>query len=199
MRGRTRLRVIALIAAAAAGLARAGAAPSPAASPAPSPAPAPAAAAPKLEALTWGTVERMHRYGGIYLASQPSKEDFELAKESGVRTVVNLRKPGEIDWDEKAVVERLGMEYRDLGFKEPEELTDGIFDAARKILTSADRKPVLLHCSSANRVGAVWLAHRVLDDAVPFPDALAEAETVGLKSAAFRDRAKEYVDARRPK
>jgi len=34
---------------------------------------------------------------------------------------------------------------------------------------------------------------------VPFPDALAEAETVGLKSAAFRDRAKEYVDARRPK
>ncbi len=177
------------------GLARAGAAPSPAPVPAPSPAPV----APKLEPLTWGTVERMHRYGEIYLASQPSKDDFELARESGIRTVVNLRKPSEIDWDEKAVVERLGMDYQNFGFKEPEELTDAILDAARKVLSSADRKPLLLHCGSANRVGAVWLAHRVLDDAVPYPDALAEAETVGLKSAAFRDRVKAYVEERRGK
>ncbi|HET9795142.1 MAG TPA: protein tyrosine phosphatase family protein [Thermoanaerobaculia bacterium] len=158
-----------------------------------------APAAPKLESLTWGSVERMHRFDGLYLASQPSKEDFELARESGVRTVVNLRKPSEIDWDEKAVVDGLGMEYENLPFKEPEEMTDALLDAARRVLASAEKKPILLHCSSANRVGAVWLAHRVIDDGVAYPEALAEAETVGLKSPAFRDRVKEYVDRHPPK
>ena len=192
MRRRTHFLLAALAAgsATAAGLARAAAPPAP-------PPSVSVPASPKLEPLTWGTVERMHRYDGIYLASQPSKEDLELARESGVRTVVNLRKPAEIDWDEKAAVEGLGMEYDNFGFKEPEELTDGVLDSVRKILSSGDRNPILLHCSSANRVGAVWLAHRVLDDAVPYPEALVEAETVGMKSAAFRDRVKEYIERSR--
>jgi uncharacterized protein (TIGR01244 family) len=172
-------------------------APSPAASPAPSPSAAPSA--PKLETLTWGSVERMHRYGEIYLASQPAKEDFDLAKASGVRTVVNLRKPGEIDWNEKTVVEGLGMQYDNFPFQHPEELTDDVLDGVRRVLAAAGDRPLLLHCSSANRVGAVWLAHRVLDDAVPFSDALVEAEAVGLKSPAFRDRVTTYIEERRKK
>jgi protein tyrosine phosphatase (PTP) superfamily phosphohydrolase (DUF442 family) len=171
-----------------------GAAPGPAAAPPPR-----SAASGKLEPMTLGSIERLHRSDGVYLASQPSKGDLELAKDSGIRTVVNLRKPSEIDWDEKAVVESLGMRYDNFGFKEPEELTDAVLDGARRVLSAEDRKPILLHCASANRVGAVWLAHRVLDDGVAYPDALVEAETVGLKSAAFRDRVKTYVEARRPK
>jgi len=159
----------------------------------------PSAVSPKLEPAALGSIERLHRSDGVYLASQPSKDDLELAKESGIRTVVNLRKPAEIDWDEKTVVESLGMEYDNFGFKEPEELTDAILDGARKVLSTEDRKPILLHCASANRVGAVWLAHRALDDGVAYPEALTEAEIVGLKSAAFRERVKVYVDQHRAK
>jgi len=86
------------------------------------------------------------------------------------------------------------MAYETFGFQQQEELTDAVFDGARKALAPADGAPILLHCSSANRVGAIWLAHRVLDDGLPYGDALVEAETVGLKSSAFRDRAKAYID-----
>jgi protein tyrosine phosphatase (PTP) superfamily phosphohydrolase (DUF442 family) len=85
------------------------------------------------------------------------------------------------------------MAYENFGFQQPEELTDAVFDGARKALAPADGAPVLLHCASANRVGAIWLAHRVLDDGLAYGDALVEAETVGLKSPAFRDKAKEYI------
>ncbi len=153
----------------------------------------------ELRPLAWGTVERMHRFGEIYLASQPSKEDFELAKEAGIKTVINLRKKEELDWDEKAAVEKLGMEYHDLGFKTPEELTDEIFDTARRLLASTDKNPILLHCSSANRVGAIWLAHRVLDDGLSFEQARIEADAVGLKLPAFADKARTYIGRRTAK
>ena len=51
---------------------------------------------------------------------------------------------------------------------------------------------MILHCSSANRVGAVWLAHRVLDGGLKYNEALSEAKTVGLKLPAYEERVKEY-------
>jgi uncharacterized protein (TIGR01244 family) len=153
----------------------------------------------KLRPLVFGSIERMHRFGDIYLSSQPSKEDFELAKEAGFRTVINLRKEEELDWDEKGAVEKLGMEYQNLGFKAPEELTDRILDEVRQLLASSDKMPILLHCSSANRVGAAWLAHRVLDGGLGFEDARLEAETVGLKLPAYVERARSYIGRRAKK
>lgn len=157
---------------------------------------APPSAPPKpvLEAASLGSTERVHRFGGTWLASQPSKDDLRLASEIGIRTVVNLRKPAEIDWDEKAAVEALGMAYESFGFQQPEELTDAVFDGALRALAPAAGAPILLHCGSANRVGAIWLAHRVLDDGLAYGDALVEAETVGLKNPAFREKAKDYIE-----
>ena len=193
----TRKRLLLLAVAAA--LLAAGAPARAARDPQAAPSSAAPAKAPRLEALSWGTVERMHRLDSVYLASQPGKEDFALAKDAGIRTVIDLRKPGELDWNERAEVERLGMEYDNFGFKEPEQLTDAIFDATRKLLNDPGKKPILLHCSSANRVGAIWLAHRALDDHLPLDDAIREAEQVGLKSTAFRDRARDYVERREPR
>ena len=71
-----------------------------------------------------------------------------------------------------------------------------MLDRTREVLSDHERKPILVHCASANRVGAVWLAHRVLDDGLAYEAALAEAKTVGLKAPALEQRAKEYIDAR---
>jgi protein tyrosine phosphatase (PTP) superfamily phosphohydrolase (DUF442 family) len=146
-----------------------------------------------LEPAALGSTENVHRFGDIWLAGQPGKDALEIAKELPIRTVVNLRKKSEIDWDEEAAVRALGMIYRNVAFQTPEELTDAVFDAARRALTSKENEPILLHCASANRVGTIWLAHRVLDDGLAFEDALREAEAVGLKSPALRDKAKEYI------
>jgi len=150
-------------------------------------------ASDKLEPYKCGKVERLHVFGGIFLASQPTPEDFKLAKEGGIKKVINLREPSELDWDEAAVVKKLGMEYVNAPFRSPDGLTDEIFNTVRKHLNDREQHPVLLHCSSANRVGAIWLAHRVLDHKLSYDEALAEAKTVGLKLPAFADKAKDYI------
>lgn len=148
----------------------------------------------KLEPYQCGKVQRLHTLGGVFLASQPEKEDFTHAKEGGIKTVLNLREPSEIDWDEGELVKSLGMEYVNIPFKSPETLTDEVFDKSRTLLVDKEKRPLLVHCSSANRVGAIWLAHRVLDAGKPYDEALKEAKTVGLKLPAFEEKAKDYIE-----
>ncbi len=141
-------------------------------------------------------MQRLHTYQGIFLASQPSAADFEQAAQGGIRTVLNLRHGAEQpDFDEQAHVESLGLNYLHRPWNGPGEMTDGVVDELREVLNSAER-PILFHCASSNRVGAVWLAYRALDGGLSIEAALAEARTAGLKSPAYEQRAIEYVRAR---
>jgi len=153
------------------------------------------ARAARLEPYELGSTPHLHAYGDILLAGQPSSADLELAAEQGVRTVINMRKPEELELDEGALVRELGMAYVHEPWNGPEELTDEVFDTYRALLDGAER-PVLLHCKSANRVGAVWLAWRVLDGGLPVEEARAEAREVGLKTPQYEAAALEYVERR---
>ncbi len=149
----------------------------------------------KLEPYVCGTITRLHTYGGVFLASQPQPEDLQQAQKGGVQTVVNLRLPEELkDFDEAKLVAELGMAYHNVGFNGPDMLTDSVLDRARQLLNDPANKPILMHCSSANRVGAIWLAHRVIDGRLSYNQALAEAKTVGLKSPAYEQKVKQYID-----
>lgn len=151
---------------------------------------------PKLEPYSCGSVQRVHAFDEIYLASQPAADDFKLAKERGVRTVLNLRMPDELkDFDEPALVRELGMEYVSLPFQSPDSLTPKLLDSGRALLRDASRHPLLVHCHSANRVGAIWLAYRVMDGGLDYASALAEAKEVGLKSAPLEEKVKQYLRA----
>jgi len=172
-------------------------APAPPAAATPAPQPAPAAhfaiTTDALEPYECGTITTLHTLGGVFLASQPKPEDFAQAKKGGVKTVINLRHAAEItDFDEKQIVEAQGLTYINLPWNGPEELTDAIVDQSRALLKTAER-PILLHCSSANRVGAVWIPYRVLDGGLSWDAALAEAKTVGLKSPDFEAKANDYI------
>lgn len=147
----------------------------------------------KLEPFQCGKIARLHTLGGLFLASQPEKADFTHAKEAGIKTVLNLRQSDEMDWDEGELVKSLGMEYVHLPFRAPATLTDEVFNQARKLLADKEKRPMLVHCASANRVGAVWLVHRVLDDGKSYDDALEEAKTVGLALSAYEEKAKDYI------
>lgn len=163
---------------------------------APEPSPVPVTEA--LEPFTCGEIPNLHMQGGVLLSGQPSADDLRAAAELGVRTVLDVRTAGEVtDFDEPALVEELGMQYRNFGFRSPEALTDEVFDGVRALLADPEAAPILFHCGSANRVGAVWLAHRVLDDGVAVEAAVEEAHAVGLRSAALEERALAYVEARR--
>jgi uncharacterized protein (TIGR01244 family) len=149
-----------------------------------------------LEPYQCGSIQRLHTYQGIFLASQPSPADFEQARKGGVRTVINQRHESEItDFDERAIVKSLGLRYENPAWNGTAELTDEVIDHTRDLLNTAER-PILMHCSSANRTGAVWLAYRALDGGLSWDEALAEAKTVGLKSPEYEAKVREYVQRR---
>jgi uncharacterized protein (TIGR01244 family) len=147
----------------------------------------------KLAPATCGKIARLHRLADVYLAGQPSPEDLAEAKKLGIKTVINLRPDAENKaFNEREAVEAAGLAYVHIPFAGPDEATDAVFGEARKQLKAAER-PILLHCGTANRVGAVWLPYRVLDNGIAYDAALAEAKTIGLRNPALEAKAKDYV------
>jgi protein tyrosine phosphatase (PTP) superfamily phosphohydrolase (DUF442 family) len=148
---------------------------------------------PVLEPSALGELERVHRFGDLTFAGQPSPADLEAARDAGFRSVVNLRGPAEMtELDEARVVADLGLVYLSPGFSGPDELDDEVFAAALDALRTAPR-PALVHCSSANRVGAIWIAYRALDDGLLLEAAVAEGKTIGLRSRELEAKARDYV------
>ena len=153
-----------------------------------------------VEASSLGDTPNVHRCGNIVFAGQPSEADLERAADSGFREVVTLRTAPEVtSFDERAVVESAGMRYAEIPFRSPDSLTNEVFDSIRLKLSEAagSKELVLLHCGSANRVGAVWIPWRVLDCGIPIEQALREDDEIGLRTVAYRQRAIEHVEVKR--
>ncbi|MFH1303956.1 MAG: protein tyrosine phosphatase family protein [Planctomycetota bacterium] len=155
----------------------------------------PATPARSLKPLQVGTISPLHLSDQIYLAGQPVPGDFDLIQKAGVKTVINLRPLSELTWDEGSYLKMRELDYIHIPFRAPETLTPEVFDQCRKLLNDKTKRPLVLHCASANRVGAIWLAYRVLDDGLSFDDALKEAKQVGLKTPGYIERAKAYIAA----
>ncbi|MCA9285958.1 MAG: hypothetical protein KDA22_12115, partial [Phycisphaerales bacterium] len=150
-----------------------------------------------LEAAKLGSIKRVHAIDGFFLAGAVAKPDLEAAQRAGVVSVIDMLPVAEHgDFDEAAAVRELGMAYENPGWNGPQQLTDELIDHSRELLRSAKR-PVLVHCASANRVGAIWLAYRVLDDGVAYEAALQEAKTIGLRTPAYEPIVRDYVERMR--
>ena len=150
-----------------------------------------------VETVVIGDIPRLHAFGDILLAGQPSADDFALLDEQGYKTIINMRHPEEkIGFDQPQVLADLELEYVLVAWNGPDELSDEVFDQLRELLTTAER-PLVLHCASANRVGAVWLPWRVLDGGLPYEDALAEAKTIGMRTPGYEVKARDYIERHR--
>lgn len=91
---------------------------------------------------------------GITSAGAPSEEALRIFRDSGYAAVVDLRGDGEKSGEERDMVESLGMDYVALPVSGEGGVT---FDNARRLdeLIDAATGPVLVHCASGNRVGAL--------------------------------------------
>lgn len=157
---------------------------------------APAAAAStvaSVEQASLGSIPNLSRAGNLFFAGQPNSDDLGLLEGAGITTVINLRHPAELGgFDEGAAVRDLGLSYESLPWNGPDELTDDVFEATRALLREVD-SPTLFHCGSANRVGAVWLPFRVLDQGVDLEQAVAEARQVGMRTPEYEALARDYI------
>ena len=141
-----------------------------------------------------GTTKPVHAAGDVYLAGQPAIEDLALMPGQGIKTIISLRHDHELSWAEGAAVKAAGMEFISIPFAGAEELTDEVFDQTRTVLGDRAKHPVVLHCGAANRVGAVWLPYRVLDQGTDLDVALREAREAGLRSSDLEEQAVQYIE-----
>jgi uncharacterized protein (TIGR01244 family) len=129
-------------------------------------------------------------------AGQPEEEHLKRLAEAGYKIVIDLRTSEEDPgFDEPEVVQKAGMEYVNIpvGHETIEEETFGRF---RELINDPERRPVLVHCSSANRVGALLLPYLVLDEGKSPEEAEEIASRVGLRSDELTHAALEYVNER---
>lgn len=104
---------------------------------------------------------------GVTAAGQPNEAALEVFADAGYVAVVDLR--GEQEdrgFDEASVVEELGMHYVLLSIEEADAIN---FDYAKKLdkLLAGFDGPILLHCASSNRVGALLALRAYLHGASP--------------------------------
>ncbi|GAB6195344.1 protein tyrosine phosphatase family protein [Lysobacter xanthus] len=118
---------------------------------------------------------------GVYAAGRLAPTDVDALARAGVRGVIDLSLDTETpDFDEAAAVRGAGLRYDALPVKGADGLTRERVVAFDRLLRDA-RRPVLVHCASGNRVGAMaalragWLQGRDLEAA------LAEGRRWGLK------------------
>src|SRR5210317_2024370 len=100
-------------------------------------------------------LEQVRPVDGVTTAGQPDEAGFRVFAENGYAVVIDLRTAGEDrGLDEPAVVEALGMDYINLPIGRG-GITYANAKALRALIDAYDQ-PVLVHCASANRVGALF-------------------------------------------
>ena len=128
----------------------------------------------------------------IVTAGQPTEQGFENLKEAGFTTIVNLRTEEEGAAEEKVQVENMGLTYYNIPIGR-DGFTPEMIETFSEILESPDRGPLVIHCASSNRVGALWYLYQVLDAGEAPDAALAEGKKAGLTSEALEKRATDYI------
>lgn len=134
----------------------------------------------------------------IATGGQPSDQAFTKLAAQGFRSVLNLRTAAEGSEKERLLVDRAGLRYINIEFdtNNPQPEAVNKFIAAVK---NPDNHPMLIHCGSANRVGALWAIYRVLDAGVDKDKAFAEAEQIGLTNQKLKDFAASYIEKHKAK
>ena len=130
-------------------------------------------------------------------ATDPSA--MAALRKDGFVSVVNLRLPTEQGADVdagRAAAQAAGLKYIHLPFNAASP-DPKIVDSFLAAVADKSNQPVFIHCGSANRVGAVWMIKRALQDGWDVDKARAEGEAIGLSNAQLAAFAAEYIKTRR--
>lgn len=134
---------------------------------------------------------RIHLNDQISSGGQPTEEDIASLHAAGVRTIINLRRPGEqgqpLDPQaEGEVAARTGLAYVHIPV-DPKNLDPSHVDAVAKAI-AASSGPVFVHCAAGGRA----VTHALLADAKvaghSADQVLVRAESIGapIKDEGFK-------------
>jgi tyrosine-protein phosphatase SIW14 len=132
----------------------------------------------------------------LYRSAQPAGPALESLARRGVKTIINLRMPGDIDPAEEVFARAHDIRYISVpmaGFSAP---TD---EEIARVLNLIERSPgpVLVHCQhGADRTGTVIAHYRITRQGWSVDAAMAEARRYGLSP--FQLGMKDFIRRARP-
>lgn len=131
-----------------------------------------------------------HPEAEVYTSGRIGAGDVAQLQAKGVQHVIDLTIPAETpDFDEAAVLRHAGIAYDNLPIAGAGALTRENVIAFDALLRDAG-KPLLVHCASSNRVGAMAALRAAWIEGKPVDAALAEGRAWGMTSLedAVRER-----------
>jgi uncharacterized protein (TIGR01244 family) len=119
-------------------------------------------------------------FPGVFVGGQPEPSQLAAASEAGIRTVINLRRSDERGTKgEQERVEGLGMNYLSIPITGPDDFDEQNARALSDALAQAEH-PVMVHCGSGPRVGALFAMRAFYVDGMTAEEALEVGRAAGM-------------------
>jgi protein tyrosine/serine phosphatase len=118
----------------------------------------------------------------VYRGGQPKSGGWELLKQLGIKTIVNLRDDDVRAKQEEADARMAGLQYFNFPFERWGRPQDKEIERALSIIKDTAHQPVFVHCKDgADRTGVLIAIYRITHDGWTSQEAKAEAKRYGLK------------------
>lgn len=134
----------------------------------------------------------------LVFGGQPTEEQLEAMAEDGLAFVLDLRTEGEDrGFDEPVALRRLDVPYLNLPVDGDRLTQPDTFERFIEAMQRAEEAdgPVLVHCASGNRVGAMYYAYLVAARGVDQEEARVRARANGLGNRALEGAVDRYLDS----
>ena len=143
--------------------------------------------------------------GDVINASQPNEAQLKDLASKGVKTVINIRAPQEMDkvksttgFDEESVAKSLGLEYINIPMPGAAAFTPANLAIISDAINNAKGK-VLFHCTTATRTSTIWPAYLVKYQGLSLDEAIKHGEAMRFGSPLALLLGKEIVYKAKPK
>ncbi|MBT5032444.1 MAG: hypothetical protein HOM55_09150 [Proteobacteria bacterium] len=122
-----------------------------------------------------------HPEASVFSAGQPTQEQLTTLGNSGIKHVVSLRPASELDWNEQEYVESIdGVTYHNIPIDGAGDINPVNAASLQSLLKSFGNEPVLVHCGSSNRVGALAAISEAQENGASTDAAVEEGKRWGL-------------------
>lgn len=115
-----------------------------------------------------------------YSGGQPSPEQLTAMKKAGIKTIINLRPHSEISWNEAKYAKELGINYINIPVANASEITPENAVLLQNTIKENNHSPLLVHCGSGNRVGALISVAEATLNGATVEGAILEGKRWGL-------------------
>jgi uncharacterized protein (TIGR01244 family) len=116
----------------------------------------------------------------ILACGLPSDQDLQDAARKGIKTIINLCPNDETPPTEPTMVAQLGMKYVNIPIRGPQDLTREAARQLADVMDDCNNHPLLAHCRSANRVGALMALKEYWFEGKTAEQALQTGRSAGL-------------------